>query len=66
MTGFAEVSQNEMMVVDGGDFWTILGCMAGGAAAGLALTGGAPAGGAIGALAGGLIGIGIVTYYEMK
>ena len=51
MTGFVEVSQNEMMVVDGGDFWTILGCMAGGA---------------IGALAGGLIGIGIVTYYEMK
>lgn len=35
MTGFVEVSQNEMMVVDGGWTWTELGL----AAAGGALTG---------------------------
>jgi len=61
MTGFVEVSQNEMMVVDGGgptDALTvaaIIGCVAGGAVVGFTITGGQPLGALIGA------GVGLVS-----
>jgi hypothetical protein len=65
MTGFVEVSQNEMMVVDGGGPFAIgqgvaavIFCSVTGGVAGFCISGGQPVGALIGAGAGALIGIG--------